>query len=106
MLISTTKQMPGKQVGFEKEKIVVYHAEDVTEVLRANHAMRRDWRTNGFTKERKFRQIGQVPAIAYFAILQKYPEIEKGDALQKKRAWRKALKDPEFAQYATVEGGI
>lgn len=106
MLISTNKSLPGKQVGFKKDKIIVYHAEDVSDVLNASNQMRRDWRTNGFTDERKFRQIALISNVAYLAIIKKYPEVEKGDWLQKKRAWRKALKDPEFIQYRTVEGGI
>lgn len=106
MLITTNRMTEGKEIRFEKDKIIVCHAENVTEVLKANQQLRNDFRTNGFTKGRTMRLIGVVDNLAYFAMVKKYPEIEKGDQKQKRKAWKKAFNDPEFAGYKAVEGGI
>jgi hypothetical protein len=105
MLITKDGIKEGVTAHYQGDKILVHHAEEVTEILRANYELRKD-RTNGFSEKRHFRLIGTIPNIAYFAILKKYPEIEKGDRFQKQRAWKKALGDPEFSGYRSVEGGI
>lgn len=104
MLITTDKGQTGTKAVVDGDKIKCFHAEEVTEVMKAAHEMRK-MRENGFTDLRHFRQILILPPLAYMRALQKYPEIN-GDRQQRKIAWKKVYCDPEFEFYRTVNGGV
>jgi hypothetical protein len=87
-------------------KFSVRHVERMDEIFAANKQDRMD-DSNGFSKERHFRQIGRMGNLDLARAYDKYPELLQGDRQQKDRAWRKILtSDPEFEHCRTVRGGI
>lgn len=105
MLISSNKIEEGTRAFVDGQKLIVNHVENVNDILKKNAEDRKD-PNNGFSRGRMFRQIARLSPLSYFAIRQKYPEIDLGDILQKKAAWRKVRQDPEFEGYFCVAGGI
>lgn len=105
MLISGSNIEEGSKVTFEGDKVKGMHVENVTAILRQNMEDRKD-PNNGFSKGRMFRQIARLSNFAYYEIKKKYPDIDLGDILQKKAAWRKVRQDPQFSGYFCVSGGI
>ena len=91
---------------YEGDKIKVTHVENVAAVLNQAAEDRKN-PNNGWSKDRMFRHIARIPNFAYFRMIQKYPEIDHfQDRAENKRAWHKVKRDPEFAPYFTVEGGV
>ncbi|TXH47749.1 MAG: hypothetical protein E6Q97_26520 [Desulfurellales bacterium] len=90
---------------FDKDKLVVDYAEDISDV--ANHAKRmRNDPMGGYTEDKQYRRVACIPNAAYLAMIRKYPEFVHGDKWQKKKALHKAMNDPEFSIYRTCSGKV
>jgi hypothetical protein len=107
MLIAA-KNISDGAIDYEENgpKFKIRHFEKMDEIFAANKQDRMD-DSNGFSKERHFRQIGRMGNLDLARAYDKYPELLQGDRQQKDRAWRKILTtDPEFEHCRTVRGGI
>ena len=76
--------------------------EDITDIVNENLAMQKD-DNNGFTADRTFRQISNIPKSVYhqFALKTGYYQM---DGEQKKKEMNKFLS--EYRQYCTCKDGL
>lgn len=106
MLITTNKNIAGTQAKYEGDKIVTVHAENVSELLKANYEKRKD-RNNGFTDLRTMREVMEINTTAYLAMLKKYPDlVDPITGVMDKKKFQKVKWDPDFQPFLTVDKGI
>lgn len=77
-----------------KDKFKFVHYEDIEGVLASNRELAKG---DGWDKTKEHRHLARIPNLAYFKMVQKYPEVLEGDAQTKQKALYKALADPEFS---------
>lgn len=94
----------GVTARYEGQRLVVDHVSDETALLGANRELRKE-PENGFTRLRSMRLIGQLSIVTLLRIYEKYPDTRPqcNDWRARQAAWRRALTDPEFGLYRTVE---
>lgn len=79
------------------ERGVVSRSQDVTEILRANHAEQMEDRFRGFRKAPAFRRVASIPiAVFDIALAQGY------DLLNDPEALRRFLNDPQNRAFRTT----
>lgn len=92
---------------YEKDKIKVLHAQNVSHQIRYCNDLAKD-RSNGFTKGRSLRRIGSFPDM----VLKEYDRLHPGwmDRAQcgtdfdvKEQAWREFLDSNASKPFMTVE---
>ena len=105
MLITTSKQIDPLKVTLEGSQIVCTHSEVVTPLLQQAYEERKDDQ-NGWTRGRHFRKIADLSPLAFLNLKQKYPEIDSVEPRERQKAWRRALRDPEFELFRTTHGGV
>lgn len=80
----------------DKDKFEITHVQQVGDILYSNKELAKG---DGYDESREHRHLARIPTIVFYKMLQKYPEINEGDYIQKQKALYNALKDPEFSIY-------
>jgi hypothetical protein len=91
----------------EGQKLKATHVERVDGNIRYCQELAKD-SSNGFTKQRTMRRIGNVPNIALLAYAQEHPDwwqraFSPVTQFEKNRAWRDFFKSEIGRPYLTVE---
>ena len=89
---------------FEKDKFEFTHAQDMKPVMEYADILRKNGTNNGYSKDRNYRHIGEIPTLLYHEYLQKYPELLMGEPKDKHRILKKIL--TEHPEFKISEGGI
>ena len=79
-----------------RDKFEIHHYQDISDILRSNKEMAKG---DGWDESHEHRHLARIPTLAYYKMIQKYPDIMEGDWRSKQRSLYKALKDPEFEMY-------
>lgn len=83
----------------DKDQFRTRQYEDITELLKFNHEMRKDENhQNGFSADRELRWIGRIPQATFIEHYQKYPEARDPNGTY----WAEFLKKSENEPFRTV----
>lgn len=88
----------------EKDKFKFLHGQDMTPTLEYTKYLRETGASNGYSKDRSYRHIGEIPTLLYYEYLKKYPELIDGDRAQQHKILRKIF--AEHPELRVSQGGI